>query len=117
MSRFYKPILALTLFLSMTVWLPQRVRAQNWVNGQDAIFEIGQTGFNQNPEGATNGANGFYAAEAVVVDTATGKVFITDSYRDGVLRFSSTAAMQNGAIAEAILGLPDFSRFGDRCGG
>lgn len=113
MYRFYKPLLALTVLLSITAFFSRRVRAQNWVNGQPAIFEIGQAGFNQNLEGGTNGANGFYEAEAVVVDPATGKVFITDSYRDGVLRFSSTAAMQNGATAEAILGLPDFSGFGN----
>ena len=107
----YKTHLSLAVVLAMTACLSQRVHAQNWVNGQPAIFEIGQTGFNQNLQGATNGANGFYQPEFVVVDPATGKVFVSDSYRDGVLRFSSSAAMQNGATAEAILGLPNLSGF------
>ena len=107
----YKTHLSLAVVLTMTACLSQRVHAQNWVNGQPAIFEIGQTGFNQNLQGATNGANGFYQPEFVVVDPATGKVFVSDSYRDGVLRFSSSAAMQNGATAEAILGLPNLSGF------
>ena len=109
----YKTHLSLAVVLTMTACLSQRVHAQNWVNGQPAIFEIGQTGFNQNLQGATNGANGFYQPEFVVVDPATGKVFVSDPYRDGVLRFPSTAAMQNGAAAEAILGLPNFFGLGN----
>ena len=111
----YKTLLSLAVVLAMTVCLPQRVHAQNWVNGQAAIFEIGQTGFNQtgldDNYNDYNGNIGFYQPEFVVVDPATGKVFVSDSYRDGVLRFSSSAAMQNGATAEAILGLPNLSGF------
>jgi len=113
----YKTLLSLAVVLAMTVCLPQRVHAQNWVNGQAAIFEIGQTGFNQtgldDNYNDYNGNIGFYQPEFVVVDPATGKVFVSDPYRDGVLRFPSTAAMQNGAAAEAILGLPNFFGLGN----
>jgi sugar lactone lactonase YvrE len=82
------------------------------VNGQSAIFEMGQAGFNQTGQDDNNNDFnlniGFYQPEFVVVDPATGKVFVTDSYRGAVLRFPSSAAMQNGAAAEAILGQPDF---------
>jgi sugar lactone lactonase YvrE len=114
MNHMYKIPLSLSVVLSLTTFLPQRVHAQNWVNGQPAVFVIGQTGFNLNiqNEGST-GATGFNEPEAVVVDPATGKVFVSDAYSDRILRFPSTAAMTNGAAAEAVLGQVDFSGLGN----
>jgi sugar lactone lactonase YvrE len=112
MNPIYKNPLSLAAVFAVLTCLPQRVHAQNWVNGQSAIFEMGQAGFNQTGQDDNNNDFnlniGFYQPEFVVVDPATGKVFVTDSYRGAVLRFPSSAAMQNGAAAEAILGQPDF---------
>jgi sugar lactone lactonase YvrE len=109
----YNTHLSLAVVLVMTACLPQRVHAQNWVNGQPASFVIGQTGFNLNiqNEGST-GATGFNEPEFVVVDPATGKVFVSDAYTDRILRFPSTAAMTNGAAAEAVLGQVNFYGLG-----
>jgi sugar lactone lactonase YvrE len=113
----YKTHLSLAVVLAMTAFLPQRAQAQNWVNGQPAIFEIGQTGFNQNGQddnyNGYNGTTGFFTPEFVVVDPATGKVFVSDPQQAGVLRFPSTAAMQNGAAAEAILGVDNLVNQGN----
>lgn len=105
MNRFYRSLLALTVTVALTL----RMQAQAWVNGQPASFVIGQTGFNLNiqDEGST-GATGLFQPEAVVVDPATGKVFVSDTYNMRILRFPSTAAMTNGAAAEAVLGQVNF---------
>jgi hypothetical protein len=109
MNRMYKIPLSMAVVFAVTAWLPQRVRAQNWVNGQPASYVIGQTGFNLNIQNqGLTGATGFYEPESVVVDPATGKIFVSDAYNGRVLRFPSTAAMTNGAAAEAVLGQVDF---------
>ncbi|MDP3683165.1 MAG: hypothetical protein Q8S01_04460, partial [Ignavibacteria bacterium] len=45
----------------------------------------------------------------VAVDPTTGKLFVVDRYNNRILRWSSTAKMNNGSSAEAVLGQPDFN--------
>ena len=70
-----------------------------------ATYVIGQTGFNLN--GSATTATGLSGPTDVTVDPATGKVFVADNNR--VLRYPSTAALMNGAAAEAVLGQPGFT--------
>ncbi len=105
MYRFYKPLLGSTVVLMMIAWLPQRVQAQNWVSGQPASYVIGQSGFNLNGNAAT--PTGLYNPVAVIQDPVSGKIFISDWNNSRVLRYPSTAAMTNGAAAEAVFGQPD----------
>ena len=51
---------------------------------------------------------GLISASDIAVDTATQKVFVADGLRNRILRFSSTAALQNGGLAEAVFGAADF---------
>ena len=119
MNPIYKNPLSLAAVFAVITCLPQTclpqfVFAQTWVNGQPASFVIGQTGFNLNIQGeGSTGATGFYEPEAVVVDPATGKVFVSDAFSGRILRFPSTAAMTNGAAAEAVLGQTNFFGLGN----
>lgn len=81
--------------------------AAAWSNGMAASYVIGQTGFNLNASATT--AAGLSSPSGVVVDPATGKVFICDEGNNRVLRYPSTAAMANGASAEAVLGQSSFT--------
>jgi|GEM_PF-700808 sugar lactone lactonase YvrE len=103
----YKIHLSLAVVLAVTACLPQRVHAQYWTNGQAASFVIGQTGFGANISNLTS--TGMTMPYTVVVDPATGKVFVSDYGNNRVLRYPSIAAMTNGAAAEAVLGQPNFT--------
>lgn len=48
----------------------------------------------------------------MVVDAATGRVFVADTGNNRVLRFASAAALTNGADAELVIGQPDFTSNG-----
>jgi hypothetical protein len=107
MSPIYKIHLSLAVVFAVTIYLPQRVHAQYWTNGQAASFVIGQTGFGLNGSALTS--TGLTTPFAVAEDPATGKVFVSDYGNNRVLRYPSIAAMTNGAAAEAVLGQPDFT--------
>lgn len=97
----------------ITVATPCITRAQGiWENGQDATSVLGQTDFvsgsanqgNPDPDATT-----LSQPHDVAVDPTTGKVFVSDRSNNRVLRYSSVAALQNGAAAEGVLGQPDFT--------
>ncbi|GAB4210766.1 MAG: hypothetical protein OHK0022_44400 [Roseiflexaceae bacterium] len=46
---------------------------------------------------------------SIAVDPASGKVFVSDTNNHRVLRYTGTAALTNGADAEAMLGQSDFT--------
>jgi hypothetical protein len=105
----YKTPLSLAVMFAVTTCLPQRIHAQNWTNGQAASFVIGQTGFGLNASSVT--ATGLSQPwGGVVIDPATGKVFVSDLSNNRILRYPSAAAMTNGAAAEAVLGQPNFTQ-------
>ena len=108
MNRIYKIHLSLAVVFAATTYLPLRVHAQSWANGQAASFVIGQTGFGLNASSVT--ATGLNQPWGVVIDPVTGKVFVSDVINNRVLRYPSAAAMTNGAAAEAVLGQPNFTQ-------
>lgn len=77
------------------------------VNGEDADSVLGQVDFVSGGSGTGN--NRFASPRSVVVDAATGKVFVADSSHHRVLRFSSVNALTDGAAAEAVLGQTNFT--------
>jgi sugar lactone lactonase YvrE len=112
MNRTCKTILSLGVVLAVTACLSQRARAQAWAwtNDMPASFVIGQAGFGMN--GTTATATGLYLPAQGIIDPATGKVFVSDQWNNRVLRYPSTAAMMNGAAAEAVIGQTDFVSVG-----
>ncbi len=106
MNPIYKIHLSLAVVLAVTTYLPQRVHAQAWSNGQPASFVIGQPGFGLNASATT--ATGLFLPAMAIIDPVTGKVFVSDLFNNRVLRYPSSAAMTNGAAAEAVLGQTDF---------
>jgi hypothetical protein len=108
MHRFHtRCCFATTVVLFLSFYLPQRGFAQYWTNGQAASYVIGQSGFGSNTAALT--ATGLETPSGIAVDPATGKVFVTDQTHNRVLRYPSTAALTNGAAAEAVLGQTDFT--------
>ena len=95
---YYKRILSLGIALIAA----RGVYAQYWTNGQAASYVIGQPGFGVNAAAVT--ATGLNQPAQAVIDPATGKVFVCDQGNNRILRYPSTAAMSNGAAAEAVLG-------------
>lgn len=75
---------------------------------QPASSVLGQTDFTTTA-GASGLPNRFNTPEGVAYDPVTGKVFVADFSNSRVLRFSSTAALQNGANPEAVFGQPNFT--------
>ena len=106
MYRLYKILLSLAAVFAVTAYLPQPAQAQAWTNGQPASFVIGQTGFGPNTNATTT--TGLFFPAGAIIDPVSGKVFVADEYNNRILRYPSTAAMTNGAAAEAVLGQPDF---------
>jgi sugar lactone lactonase YvrE len=102
MTPAYKILVSLSMVLVVTAHLPLGVLAQPWTNGQAASYVIGQPGFGVNAAAVT--ATGLNQPAQAVIDPATGKVFVCDQGNNRILRYPSTAAMSNGAAAEAVLG-------------
>jgi sugar lactone lactonase YvrE len=76
-------------------------------NGQAAALVLGQPNFTSREAVTTQ--NGMHEPEGVAVDPTTHKVFVADSSNNRVLRFASLYALTNGALAEAVLGQPNFT--------
>jgi sugar lactone lactonase YvrE len=102
MTHTDKIHLSLAVMLVVAAYLPLGVLAQPWTNGQAASYVIGQTGFGLNAAAVT--ATGLNQPAQAIIDPATGKVFVCDQGNNRILRYPSTAAMSNGAAAEAVLG-------------
>ncbi|RYY54199.1 MAG: hypothetical protein EOO09_15165, partial [Chitinophagaceae bacterium] len=102
-----KPLRCLFLFVISILSL--NLHAQ-WSNGQSAVNILGQPDFTTSTSGS--GAANFFSPNGVVVDPATGKIFVSEANNNRVVRFASSAAMTNGAAAEAVLGQPGFGTNG-----
>ncbi len=70
---------------------------------QPASSVLGQPDFTS-VGSAAGQANRFNQPEGVAWDPSTGKVFVADAGNNRILRFSSAAALQNGASAEVAFG-------------
>jgi len=88
------------------------LRADHIQSFQKPENVLGQVQFNAGGIGNPPTAANLYFPSAVAVDPTTGKVFISDSQNNRVLRFASAAALTTGASAEAVLGQPDFTSNG-----
>lgn len=97
------------LFLFVTSILSLNLHAQ-WSNGQAAVNILGQADFTTSNSGS--GAANFFSPYGVVVDPATGKIFVSEANNNRVVRFASAAAMTNGAAAEAVFGQAGFGTNG-----
>lgn len=75
-------------------------------NNPQALSVLGQESFTSGGSGVS--ATRFNGPNGVAVDPVSGKVFVVDRANHRVLRWSSTAALQTGAAAEAVLGQNDF---------
>jgi len=86
------------------------VHAQ-YSNGQSASYVTGQSNFvsgTANAGGTTN-QSGFNTPTSIVIDSASGKLFVSDTANNRILRFASAAAFSSGAAAEAVIGQTDFT--------
>jgi sugar lactone lactonase YvrE len=95
---------ALVLF-----FLHPAARADQFATGQAADVVLGQVDFGSAVFGASASASVFVNPFGVARDSSTGKVFISDTGNNRVLRFSSAAAAANGSSAEAVFGQPNFT--------
>lgn len=81
-------------------------RAGDFTDFQAAANVLGQANFTTVMAGTTD-AN-FRLPDQAIVDPVSGKIFVSDEANHRVLRFASSAAMTNGAAAEAVFGQTDF---------
>ena len=75
-------------------------------NGGAADGLLGHANFT---DPATVDARRMDGPRGVAQDPVSGKVFVSDTIRNRILRFASAATLQSGASAEAVLGQPDFT--------
>lgn len=79
----------------------------SWTNGQAAAVVLGQPGFISNSNSIIT-ATSLSGPRQVAVDPTTGKVFVSDSLNNRILRFSTANAAINGSASDAVLGQADF---------
>jgi sugar lactone lactonase YvrE len=103
MSPLRIAILAASLALTTS-------RADEIQSFQSPENALGQAQFNTRAVGTS--ATSVNGPIGVAVDPTTGKVFVSDSTNNRVLRFSSAAALLTGSAAEAAIGQPDFTSSG-----
>ncbi len=84
-------------------------RALNIPTFATADLVLGQPDFSTADLPAAPTAATLAKPSAVVVDPATGKVFVADTGNNRVLRYPSAARLRAGAEAEAVFGQPDFT--------
>jgi sugar lactone lactonase YvrE len=92
----------LAILLSM-----QTGRALQVPNFPGANFVLGQTDFTTANAPAPPSATSLKEPSGIVVDAATGKVFVADTENNRVLRYANAATLANGAGAEAVFGQAD----------
>jgi DNA-binding beta-propeller fold protein YncE len=87
------------------------LRSAQITTGQAADLVLGQADFISKVSAAAS-ATTCTSPSGIAVDPATGKVFVSDTTNNRVLRYASLASLTNGAPAEAVLGQPDFTSHG-----
>ena len=80
--------------------------AASKANGAAADGVLGQPGFTS--KGAATSQNGMSYPHTLAVD-AGGRLWVADSENSRVLRFDNAASKANGAVANGVLGQPDFT--------
>ncbi len=74
-----------------------------------AVSILGQSDFTSAVEFDPPTSRSLYQVEGVAIDPTSGKLFVSDNGNHRILRFSSTAAYETFAEAEAVFGQPDFT--------
>jgi DNA-binding beta-propeller fold protein YncE/fibronectin type 3 domain-containing protein len=97
----------LLLVLMATLFLEHEAAVAQFTNGQNANVVLGQPNFTTSTIGINQ--SGMQHSASVAVDPTTGKVFVSDTYNNRVLRFSNAAAVISGSAAEAVLGQPNLT--------
>lgn len=90
-------------------------RADQFATGQAADVVLGQQDFVSGS--SSSGPDRFNIPRSVTVAPGSGKVFVSDSGNNRILRFSSTAAAISGSDAEAVFGQVDFTSTAANQGG
>ena len=76
------------------------------VNGSAAEAVFGQNAFNTSSTGQTQ--NTMYDPFHLVVD-GNGRLWVADFFNNRVLRFDNASSKSTGAVADGVLGQPDFT--------
>jgi sugar lactone lactonase YvrE len=97
--------LRLTLVLPLLLTLSAQARPKT---NQAAVSILGQPNFTSEIDSDPPTSRSLYEVDGVAIDPTTGKLFVSESGNHRILRFSSTAAYQTFAEAEAVFGQPDF---------
>jgi DNA-binding beta-propeller fold protein YncE len=103
---------ALACLAVLTATVLDAGQIDTFSNGKPASSVLGQASLGVtagNNRGGVPAANTLWAPASVAVDPVTGKVFVADTGNNRVLRYASTAALANGAAAEAVLGQPNLA--------
>lgn len=98
--------------LLVTASLPAQAQ---WVNEQAADFVIGKGTFDNNTDNGPS-ASRISNTHAVAVDPINGKLYVGDTFRHRVLRFSYPITA-NGPAAEMVFGQSDFTGGTSNAGG
>jgi len=77
--------------------------ALSFVNFQTASNVLGQSSFTTNTSGSS--LSQFTLPLGTIVDPATGKIFVSDTNNNRVLRFPASAATVDGSAAELVFGV------------
>lgn len=96
----------LLLLLPLLATSPAKARPGNHAPA-DSI--LGQSSLSTQVQVSPPTASSLTLVEGVAVDPTSGKLFVADSGNHRILRFSSTAAYETNAAAEAVFGQPDFT--------
>lgn len=105
-------VFGVVVSLGSTVLLSARPRTYD-----AAVSIVGQPDFTSDIYHDPVTSRSLSEAEGVAIDPVSGKLFIADSSNHRILRFSSRAAYQNYAEAEAVFGQPDFESVDPNRGG
>jgi sugar lactone lactonase YvrE len=82
-----------------------------------AVSILGQPDFTSETNSDPPTSRSLYQVDGVAIDPTSGKLFVSDNGNHRILRFSSTAAYQTFAEAEAVFGQPDFTSNAPNQGG
>lgn len=97
------------LLLAFAVSTFVQTHAQQIVNFPAADLVLGQANFTSGSAAVTPTASNVDETSAVIIDPASGKVFVADTGHSRVLRYPDKDTLANGAAAEYVFGQADFT--------
>ncbi|MGH8046640.1 MAG: NHL repeat-containing protein [Chthoniobacterales bacterium] len=97
------------LSVLLAILLPASVYALQVPDFASANLVLGQADFTTANTAIPPAAASLKEPSGVVVDAATGKVFVADTENNRVLRYANAASLTNGASAELVFGQADLT--------